>query len=163
MWTVIFNPRCRQMLPTPLCWDGLRAIHQQPKLERRCPAARLSSLGPKLANGLSCGAGFSGEFWLWRCSEFSQMKTRRMRNLSAGPVRVIPIHRSCRIPWFISRDDDFIEGALRTTREKAFWVRPTESIRKCADPDDDVPGACPGGPSSLLGDRQHQGLPFPLA
>ena len=36
------------------------------------------------------------------------------------------------------RSDDVIEEALLTIREKAFWVRPTESLRKCADPDDDV-------------------------
>ena|ERR1017187_7871981 len=36
------------------------------------------------------------------------------------------------------RSDGVVEGALRTIREKAFWVRPTESTRKCADPDDDV-------------------------
>jgi putative PIN family toxin of toxin-antitoxin system len=36
------------------------------------------------------------------------------------------------------RSDGVVEGALRIIRENAFWVRPTESIRKCADPDDDV-------------------------
>jgi putative PIN family toxin of toxin-antitoxin system len=36
------------------------------------------------------------------------------------------------------RSEDVIEGALRTIREKAFWVRPNERIRECADPDDDA-------------------------
>jgi putative PIN family toxin of toxin-antitoxin system len=36
------------------------------------------------------------------------------------------------------RDEKVIIGALHTIREKALWVRPTESIRACADPDDDI-------------------------
>lgn len=27
---------------------------------------------------------------------------------------------------------------LDTIREKGFWVRPTEAVRACADPDDDI-------------------------
>jgi len=34
--------------------------------------------------------------------------------------------------------EDIIAGALDTIREKGFWVRPTEAIRTCSDPDDDI-------------------------
>jgi len=30
------------------------------------------------------------------------------------------------------------EGLLRTIRDKAFWVRPTETVRACSDSDDNV-------------------------
>lgn len=36
------------------------------------------------------------------------------------------------------RSEDIIAGALHTIREKGFWVRPTEAIRACSDPDDDI-------------------------
>ena len=36
------------------------------------------------------------------------------------------------------RDESVITATLHTIREKALWVRPTESIRACADPDDDI-------------------------
>jgi len=29
-------------------------------------------------------------------------------------------------------------GALRAIRDRGFWVRPTESVRACSDPDDDI-------------------------
>lgn len=38
----------------------------------------------------------------------------------------------------LRRDEDVIAGTLQTIREKALWVRPTQSIRACADPDDDI-------------------------
>jgi len=34
--------------------------------------------------------------------------------------------------------ETLIGVALRTIREKGFWVRPTEPIRVCSDPDDDI-------------------------
>ena len=34
--------------------------------------------------------------------------------------------------------EDIIAGALSAIREKASWVRPTETIRACSDPDDDI-------------------------
>ena len=34
--------------------------------------------------------------------------------------------------------DDIIANALHSIRERGFWVRPTEAIRACSDPDDDV-------------------------
>jgi putative PIN family toxin of toxin-antitoxin system len=34
--------------------------------------------------------------------------------------------------------EDIIAGALRAFREKGLWVRPTEAIRACSDPDDDI-------------------------
>jgi len=33
---------------------------------------------------------------------------------------------------------DVITAALDAIRKKGLWVRPTESIRSCSDPDDDV-------------------------
>jgi putative PIN family toxin of toxin-antitoxin system len=38
----------------------------------------------------------------------------------------------------LRRDENVITATLHTIREKALWVRPTESIRACADPDDDI-------------------------
>jgi|SRR5579862_3291834 len=38
----------------------------------------------------------------------------------------------------LSRSDSEIEAALRAIREKGFWVRPTEKVRACSDPDDDI-------------------------
>ena len=34
--------------------------------------------------------------------------------------------------------EDIIAGALDTIREKGLWARPTEAIRACSDPDDDI-------------------------
>jgi putative PIN family toxin of toxin-antitoxin system len=34
--------------------------------------------------------------------------------------------------------ETLIGVALRTIREKGFWVRPTEPIRVCSDPNDDI-------------------------
>ena len=36
------------------------------------------------------------------------------------------------------RDESVIVAALDAIREKGFWVRPTETVRACADPDDDI-------------------------
>jgi len=38
----------------------------------------------------------------------------------------------------LKRPDEVIQGALRDIREKGFWVRPTETVRACSDPDDDI-------------------------
>jgi putative PIN family toxin of toxin-antitoxin system len=37
-----------------------------------------------------------------------------------------------------NRSDSEINATLRTIREKGLWVRPTEKVRACSDPDDDV-------------------------
>src|ERR1039457_3660584 len=34
--------------------------------------------------------------------------------------------------------EDIRAGALQAIREKGLWVRPTEAIRACSDPDDDI-------------------------
>ena len=34
--------------------------------------------------------------------------------------------------------ESVITSALHTIREKGFWVRPTETVRACTDPDDNV-------------------------
>jgi len=36
------------------------------------------------------------------------------------------------------RTDEVIAETLRTIRELGFWVKPTETIRVCSDPDDDI-------------------------
>ena len=36
------------------------------------------------------------------------------------------------------REESVIIAALDSIREKGFWVRPTETVRACADPDDDI-------------------------
>jgi putative PIN family toxin of toxin-antitoxin system len=36
------------------------------------------------------------------------------------------------------RSDSEIVATLRTIREKGFWVRPTEKVYVCSDPDDDI-------------------------
>ena len=37
-----------------------------------------------------------------------------------------------------NRSDGEIEATLRTIRDKGFWVKPTEKVRACPDPDDDI-------------------------
>jgi len=36
------------------------------------------------------------------------------------------------------RDENVITAALETIREKGLWVRPTDAVRACTDPDDDI-------------------------
>jgi uncharacterized protein len=36
------------------------------------------------------------------------------------------------------RSPEIIAGALEAIRETSFWVRPTESVKACSDPDDDI-------------------------
>ena len=35
-------------------------------------------------------------------------------------------------------DESVIRAALDSIREKGLWLRPTETVRACADPDDDI-------------------------
>jgi putative PIN family toxin of toxin-antitoxin system len=37
-----------------------------------------------------------------------------------------------------NRGDSEIEATLRTIRVKGFWVKPTEKVHACSDPDDDI-------------------------
>ena len=41
------------------------------------------------------------------------------------------------------RTAEVISGALRAVRENSLWVRPTETVRACSDPDDDILLECP--------------------
>ena len=43
------------------------------------------------------------------------------------------IRRSC-----FKRSGNEIEGTLRTIRERGFWIKPTQRVRACSDPDDDI-------------------------
>ena len=36
------------------------------------------------------------------------------------------------------RSPEIIAGALQSIREKGLWVRPTEKVRACLDPDDNI-------------------------
>jgi putative PIN family toxin of toxin-antitoxin system len=36
------------------------------------------------------------------------------------------------------REQETIDATLRAVREQAFWVKPTETVRACSDPDDDM-------------------------
>jgi len=36
------------------------------------------------------------------------------------------------------RTEEIIAGTLRAIRETGLWVRPTEALRVCSDPDDDI-------------------------
>jgi putative PIN family toxin of toxin-antitoxin system len=38
----------------------------------------------------------------------------------------------------LNRNDGEIQATLRTVREKGYWVKPTEKVRACSDPDDDI-------------------------
>lgn len=38
----------------------------------------------------------------------------------------------------MKRAAEEIEETLRTVREKSHWVKPTEKVRACSDPDDDI-------------------------
>jgi len=37
-----------------------------------------------------------------------------------------------------ARSHNVIEHALRAIRERGFWVKPSEKVRACSDPDDDI-------------------------
>jgi uncharacterized protein len=37
-----------------------------------------------------------------------------------------------------NRSHSEIVATLRTIRDKGFWVKPTEKVRFCSDPDDDI-------------------------
>ena len=36
------------------------------------------------------------------------------------------------------RPEEVVAGTLQAIRDKSLWVRPTEAIRVCSDPDDDI-------------------------
>jgi putative PIN family toxin of toxin-antitoxin system len=38
----------------------------------------------------------------------------------------------------LNRSDREIQATLRAIREKGFWVKPTEKVRACSDPNDDI-------------------------
>jgi putative PIN family toxin of toxin-antitoxin system len=38
----------------------------------------------------------------------------------------------------LRRDEAVIHATLGTIREKGLWVKPTEGVQACADPDDDI-------------------------
>lgn len=38
----------------------------------------------------------------------------------------------------LRRDESVITATLHSVREKGLWVRPTEAVRACGDPDDDI-------------------------
>jgi putative PIN family toxin of toxin-antitoxin system len=38
----------------------------------------------------------------------------------------------------LKRTDDIIQSTLQVIREKGVWVRPTETVQACSDPDDNI-------------------------
>jgi putative PIN family toxin of toxin-antitoxin system len=38
----------------------------------------------------------------------------------------------------LRREEDVIAATLQTLRERSLWFKPTETVRACADPDDDI-------------------------
>jgi uncharacterized protein len=38
----------------------------------------------------------------------------------------------------LNRSDSEIEATLRAIRERGFWVKPTEKVHACSDPDDNI-------------------------
>jgi len=38
----------------------------------------------------------------------------------------------------LARTEEVITATLQTIREKGLWVKPTETIEACSDPDDDI-------------------------
>jgi putative PIN family toxin of toxin-antitoxin system len=62
----------------------------------------------------------------------------------------------------LKRSDELIASTLRAIREKAVWVRPTEQVRACLDPDDDIFLECAqtaGADYLVTGNLKH----FPTA
>lgn len=58
--------------------------------------------------------------------------------------------------------EEIIAGLLRTVREKGRWVRSTEAVRVCADPDDDIFLECAQAAQAeylVTGNRKH----FPVS
>jgi putative PIN family toxin of toxin-antitoxin system len=62
----------------------------------------------------------------------------------------------------LNRSDSEIEATLRTIREKGFWVKPTEKVYACNDPDDNIFLECAQAASAhyqITGNTRH----FPAA
>jgi putative PIN family toxin of toxin-antitoxin system len=56
------------------------------------------------------------------------------------------------------RSQDTIADALLAIRQKGFWVRPTETVRACTDPDDDIFLECAGAAQAnylVTGNLKH--------
>ena len=61
-------------------------------------------------------------------------------------------------------EEHVIAGALQTIREKSLWVRPTEVVQACNDPDDDIFLECGASqPRHIFGNGQYQAFPDFLA
>ena len=62
----------------------------------------------------------------------------------------------------LQRSEDIIGGALHAIREKGSWVRPTERVQACSDPDDNIFLECAqaaGANYLVTGNLKH----FPVA
>jgi len=44
-----------------------------------------------------------------------------------------------------NRGEALVDQALRAIRQNGFWVKPTEKVRACSDPDDDIFLECAQG------------------
>jgi putative PIN family toxin of toxin-antitoxin system len=62
----------------------------------------------------------------------------------------------------LRRSADVIAATLRAIREKGIWVRPTEHVQACSDPDDDIFLECAQAASAhylVTGNLRH----FPVS
>ena len=62
----------------------------------------------------------------------------------------------------LQRSEDIIAGTLHSIRENGLWVRPTEQVRACSDPDDDIFLECAQAAQAnylVTGNLKH----FPMA
>jgi len=58
----------------------------------------------------------------------------------------------------LRRSADLISSTLQAIRENSFWVRPTETVRACSDPDDDILLECAqaaGAACLVTGNLKH--------
>jgi uncharacterized protein len=58
----------------------------------------------------------------------------------------------------LHRTDSEIEAALRAVRENGLWVIPTDKVRACSDPDDDIFLECAQAASAdyiVTGNAKH--------
>jgi putative PIN family toxin of toxin-antitoxin system len=62
----------------------------------------------------------------------------------------------------LHRSESEIAAALRSIRQNAFWVKPTESVHACSDPDDNIFLECAQAAAAhylITGNTRH----FPVA
>ena len=56
------------------------------------------------------------------------------------------------------RSEPEIADVLRAIREQALWLKPSQEVRACSDPDDDMFLECANGQGSLSRNRKSEAL-----